>query len=87
MHFYLLLNLFDQLFSALGSLLIVMGLYAVLWGKNKEMRLRIAFKNSESRKVDDDGMVEKEDLEVQLNAKSNANYRVATIDQEKQQEK
>lgn len=80
------LNLCDQLFSALGSLLIVMGLYAVLWGKNKEMRLRIAFKNSESTKVDDDGMVEKEDLELQLNAKSNANYHVATRE-EKQQEK
>lgn len=68
--------------TALGSLLIVMGLYAVLWGKNKEMRLKSDFKNSESTKLDDVGMVEKDDLELQFNAKSNGNY-VVTTRQEK----
>ena len=52
-----------------------MGLYAVLWGKNKEMR---TFKNSESTKVEDGILVEKEDLELQFDAKSNGNYLVTT---------
>lgn len=60
-----------------------MGLYAVLWGKNKEMRVRSSgFKNSESTKVED----EKEDLELQFDAKSNGNY-LLTTREEKQQEK
>ncbi|GLT72878.1 hypothetical protein SLA2020_447750 [Shorea laevis] len=73
--------------TALGSLLIVMGLYAVLWGKNKEMRQRSDFKNSESTKLDDVGMVEKDDLELQFNAKSNGNYVVTTRQEKQQQEK
>ena len=54
-----------------------MGLYAVLWGKNKEMKVRNVSEETEATKLDDD-MVAKDDMEMQLNAKSNGNYHVTT---------
>nr|POE62329.1 wat1-related protein [Quercus suber] len=61
--------------TALGSLLIVMGLYAVLWGKNKETKPANAIKKIEATKIDDD-MIAK-DLEMQFDAKSNGNHNSA----------
>ncbi|KAG6645867.1 WAT1-related protein At1g09380-like [Carya illinoinensis] len=78
--------------TAIGSCFIVMGLYSVLWGKNKEilrpMSTAIHEDQTASRKLndddDDDKMVEiKDDLELQLNPTSNGNHHVATRDQEK----
>lgn len=72
-----------------------MGLYAVLWGKNKEMKPMImsaAIEDTASRKLyhgdDDDKMVKmKDDLELQLNPTSNGNHNVTTGDhQEKRNE-
>lgn len=56
-----------------------MGLYAVLWGKNKEMKVMNVSEETEATKLDDD-MVAKDDMEMQLNAKSNGNYHVTTYD-------
>ncbi|KAJ9180363.1 hypothetical protein P3X46_008621 [Hevea brasiliensis] len=50
--------------TAVGSAMIVAGLYAVLWGKDKEMKLK-AFEEIEARKE------EKGDLEFQLPSNSN----------------
>lgn len=54
-----------------------MGLYAVLWGKNKEMKVMNVSEEMEATKLDDD-IVAKDDMEMQLNAKSNGNYNVTT---------
>lgn len=64
--------------SALGSVFIVMGLYAVLWGKTKEMKLTKGTATEEkiARKLDDHDcmMVEKGDLELQSNAKPDGDH-------------
>uniref|UniRef100_A0A2N9G722 WAT1-related protein n=1 Tax=Fagus sylvatica TaxID=28930 RepID=A0A2N9G722_FAGSY len=62
--------------TVLGSLLIVLGLFAVLWGKNKEMKRINAIEEIEATKLHD-GLV-KDDLELQMNAKSNGNHDVTT---------
>ncbi|KAM3704541.1 hypothetical protein ACB098_03G011600 [Castanea mollissima] len=64
----------EQLYvgTALGSLLIVIGLYAVLWGKNKETKAANAIEEIEATKIDDDMIVK--DLEMQFDAKSNGNH-------------
>ncbi|XP_041020254.1 WAT1-related protein At1g09380-like [Juglans microcarpa x Juglans regia] len=77
--------------TALGSCFIVMGLYAVLWGKNKEIMrpmstTAIHEDQTASRKLDDDddNLVEiKDDLELQSNPTSNGNHHVTTGNQEK----
>jgi len=58
------------IFSAVGSILIVAGLYAVLWGKDKELKEEI-----EETKVMKIGNKEwnNHDLELQLHAISNGN--------------
>ncbi|KAB1224064.1 hypothetical protein CJ030_MR2G006159 [Morella rubra] len=64
--------------TALGSVFIVMGLYAVLWGKTKEMKLTkgTATEEKVARKLDDHDcmMVEKGDLELQSNAKPDGDH-------------
>ncbi|KDP23359.1 hypothetical protein JCGZ_23192 [Jatropha curcas] len=52
--------------TVVGSALIVAGLYAVLWGKDKEMKLKV-IEEIEARK-------QINDLELQLPAKSNGTY-------------
>lgn len=52
-----------------------MGLYAVLWGKNKETKPANAIEEIEATKIDDD-MIAK-DLEMQFDAKSNGNHNKA----------
>lgn len=49
-----------------------MGLYAVLWGKNKETKAANAIEELEATKIDDDMIVK--DLEMQFDAKSNGNH-------------
>ncbi|KAG2695855.1 hypothetical protein I3760_07G032000 [Carya illinoinensis] len=63
--------------TALGSLVIVMGLYAVLWGKNREMiRPSAIEETAASRKLGQQILMENvdHDLELQLNGKSNGNH-------------
>ncbi|KAF2307336.1 hypothetical protein GH714_026430 [Hevea brasiliensis] len=55
--------------TAVGSVMIVAGLYAVLWGKEKEMKLK-AIEAIEAWK--EGGKEEKGDLELQLPANSNS---------------
>ncbi|KAF5454213.1 hypothetical protein F2P56_023895, partial [Juglans regia] len=90
----------EQLYvgTALGSLLIVMGLYAVLWGKNREM-IRpsvIEDQTAASRKLGQEILMENDhdhhDLELQYsNGKSNGHHHhhdvTAPRDQEKQGDK
>nr|POE44753.1 wat1-related protein [Quercus suber]POF09254.1 wat1-related protein [Quercus suber] len=70
--------------TVLGSILIVLGLFAVLWGKNKEMKRISAIEKIETAKLDD-AMIQKDDFELQVIAKSDGNLYVTTK-KEKQQE-
>ncbi|KAM3736111.1 hypothetical protein ACB098_10G139000 [Castanea mollissima] len=70
--------------TVLGSILIVLGLFSVLWGKNKEMARISAIEEIEAAKLDD-AMIQKGDLELQMIAKSDSNLYVTTR-KEKQQE-
>lgn len=72
--------------SAIGSICIVVGLYAVLWGKNKEMKHGHAIEDEMSiaAKEDDD---QKRDLELQsydVLHHSNRNYQVRREDKQAQ---
>ncbi|KAK4797096.1 hypothetical protein SAY86_029422 [Trapa natans] len=56
----------------LGSVLIIVGLYAVLWGKNKEDKQI----DANTIKVEEDGELEnKMDMELQPNQRSNGGFR------------
>ncbi|XP_030947871.1 WAT1-related protein At1g09380-like isoform X1 [Quercus lobata] len=69
--------------TALGSILIVLGLFAVLWGKNKEMKRISAIEEIEAAKLDD-AMIQKDDLELQVIADDDNLY--VTTRKEKHQE-
>lgn len=51
-------------FSVIGSILIVFGLYSVLWGKNREMNKKDATQETVAEEAIKDG--EKDDMESQL---------------------
>ncbi|KAL7214876.1 hypothetical protein ACSBR1_027121 [Camellia fascicularis] len=62
--------------TVVGSGLIVMALYAVLWGKNKEMNAK---NNAEEDREEEKQEVVKSDLEMQFSGLSNGNHNLHTI--------
>ncbi|THG19868.1 hypothetical protein TEA_014513 [Camellia sinensis var. sinensis] len=62
--------------TVVGSGLIVMALYAVLWGKNKEMNAK---NNAEEDREEEKQEVVKSDLEMQFFGLSNGNHNLHTI--------
>ncbi|GMP69218.1 hypothetical protein CsSME_00028558 [Camellia sinensis var. sinensis] len=62
--------------TVVGSGLIVMALYAVLWGKNKEMNAK---NNAEEDREEEKQEVVKSDLEIQFSGLSNGNHNLHTI--------
>lgn len=59
--------------SVVGSLLIVVGLYSVLWGKTKEVKLQQHIEMTAAAEAKLDDYNNKEDLEEQSYVVSNAN--------------
>ncbi|KAK9293098.1 hypothetical protein L1049_021083 [Liquidambar formosana] len=59
--------------TAVGSVLIVVGLYAVLWGKDKEMKQRNNNEETQGEKQE-----EKDDLELQIFGYSSGNLHVTS---------
>ena len=61
------------IYSAVGSLLIVLGLYSVLWGKSEEVNKEDGIEDAFKEAVKDP----KNDMELQSYVSSNVNNRCA----------
>ncbi|KAJ1417195.1 EamA domain [Sesbania bispinosa] len=64
--------------TAIGSLLIVFGLYAVLWGKSKEVNEKEDIEGTEAEAMKDKEKGMKNDLELQPYVPSKGNHNVVT---------
>ncbi|XP_028117957.1 WAT1-related protein At1g09380-like [Camellia sinensis] len=65
--------------TVVGSGLIVMGLYAVLWGKNGEMNVKSNAESLNPEEEEEKQEVTKSDLEIHFFGHSNGNFRTVRI--------
>ncbi|KAI8020716.1 WAT1-related protein [Camellia lanceoleosa] len=65
--------------TVVGSGLIVMGLYAVLWGKNGEMNVKSNAESLNPEEEEEKQEVAKSDLEIHFFGHSNGNFRTVRI--------